>query len=161
MKNPPVLYNPCDIEQCLELTEDQWRFLADHTEAIKADWPSWDQPVTKPWHDQTFMGVPIKNNCFCCEFVKVIAPEGEVAVQPGKCCPHCPLYAIWPYGCESDDYPDTPWNRWLMTESPYHDADKYKEDEELRLADRRAAAKFIADAAAARLATLRATKEVK
>lgn len=128
-------------KRALELTRDQWDWLAKHPDKYKYEWPMLDK----------FKGKPIFD-CFCCEYAK---QHGEKDFGDRRniewrdaSCPQCPLRKLWPQNCTGNKSPFMEWHKIHLLLGPAHVM------KDLMQAASRCAA-IIANAARAELAELK------
>ena len=90
------------IKQCFQRCKELWRWLEANPEKWKHQWPKWEKNGGK-YEDEW------GSNCFACNYVsqKYDVWEGELGC--GINTPACPLYELWPNGCEQLPSPYTEW----------------------------------------------------
>lgn len=120
------------LEDALEITHEMWSWLAENPTKKKKDWIQKFHPELED----------MDSECSCCQFVSIVRNYnfGALACSEGNDSTFlCPLYSLWPKGC---NHIDSPFYRWQIS----------------RLDDRAIHANTIATAALLKLNELRASK---
>ena len=96
-------------EKALELTFELWKWLGEHPNAKKYDWPGWEKYST---------GVTY---CFICDYVE--QKTGEYPDEADVCFKYCILIDLWPNIGSTGSYSPcciepSPFIRWDTAKTP-------------------------------------------